>query len=185
MENATIKFRLSKKEFFWLSIYSQLKTIGLVALVGAVLGFIGLLIYAFSRLSPAIDVQSYYKNAILLGIYVLTAGAVYALCVIIYYAVRLGIYSKKDPAFFDERLITIEKDRAVISYSDNKIDVIKWGQYKIHLENKKYLILKSDMSSFVIKKDILSPNDLDWLKQNLKEQNLIEYRKILEQKRKR
>lgn len=184
MENATIKFKLSKKEFFWLSIYSQLKTIGLVALVGAVLGFIGLLIYAFSRLSPTIDVKSYYSNAILLGIYILTAGAVYALCVIIFYAIRLAVYVKNDPEFFDERLITIEKERAIITYGDNKKDVIKWGQYKIHLENKKYIILKSDMSSFVIKKDILSYDDLEWLKQNLKEQNIIEYRKILEQKRK-
>ncbi|HEY8444233.1 MAG TPA: hypothetical protein VIL24_05490 [Clostridia bacterium] len=185
MENTTIKFKLSKRELFWLSLYSQIKTVLLIAMVAVVLLVIGLLIFAFGRLTPAVNLRSYYANAILLSVYILIAGAAYTLCAVIYYAIKIAVLSKKDPAVFDERLISIEKDRAVITYSDNKKDIIKWGQYKIHLENKKYLFLKSDISGFIIKKDILSPQDLEWLKQNLKEQNHIEYRKTLEAKRKR
>ncbi|HEY8423557.1 MAG TPA: hypothetical protein VIL23_02215 [Clostridia bacterium] len=185
MENTTIKFTLSKKELFWLNILGHIKTLLIVAFISAMLAFIGFLIFVFSRLMPALNAQNYIQNAFLLAVYVITADVIYALLVVIYALIRLAVYSKKDPVMFKERQVLIEKDRAIITYSDNKKDVVKWGQYKINFENNKYLILKSDLNTFIIKKESMQPKDLEWLKNNLKEQNLIEYRKMVEAKRKR
>lgn len=185
MENTNIKFTLSKKELFWLNIISHIKTVVIVLVIGGILGIIGLMIFALDRLMPAVDWQSLTQNAWVLSAFVCVAGLIYALGVILFWAIRLLVMSKTSPEIFDQRLIIIEKDRAIISYSNNNKDIIKWGQFKIHYENPKYLILKSDINTFILKKEVLSPQDLVWLKQNLKEQNLIEYRKMLEAKRKR
>jgi hypothetical protein len=115
----------------------------------------------------------------------LGSGAIYGLGVMIFSGIRVLVYSKNGSTMFDERIIAIEKERAIVLYADDKKEIIKWGQYKIHFENQKYMILKSDINTFILKKNALSSQDLTWLKQNLKEQNIIEYRKKIQAKRNR
>ncbi|HHW90248.1 MAG TPA: hypothetical protein GX745_05030 [Clostridiales bacterium] len=185
MENAVIKFTLSKKELFWLYILAYIKTAIVALVVGVVLGFVGLMVYALDSFTPAVDWQNYYQNAFLLSLLTLGAGAIYGLGVMIFSGIRVLAYSKNGSTMFDERIIAIEKERAIVLYADDKKEIIKWGQYKIHFENQKYMILKSDINTFILKKNALSSQDLTWLKQNLKEQNIIEYRKKIQAKRNR
>lgn len=184
MENAEIKFALSKKELFWLYTLAYIKTAIVILAAGVVLGFIGLMVFALDRLTPVVDWQNYYQNLYLLSVLTLGAGVIYGLGVMAFSGMRV-LATKKGPAMFGQRIISIEQERAVVSYADGKKDIIKWGQYKIHFENQKYMILKSDINTFILKKEAFSPQDLNWLKQNLKEQNINEYRKKIQAKRNR
>src|SRR5690606_19607445 len=120
MENAVIKFTLSKKELFWLYILAYIKTAIVALVVGVVLGFVGLMVYALDSFTPAVDWQNYYQNAFLLSLLTLGAGAIYGLGVMIFSGIRVLAYSKNGSTMFDERIIAIEKERAIVLYADDK-----------------------------------------------------------------
>lgn len=186
MEKLNVKFTLSAKEMFYINIYSAIKTTVLVLILGAVLSLISGMLFELDKVITIFSFANYYKGLLTLGLLVIGAGLAYLLLVIIYTGIKILISVKKDRYILDERIISIDEEKGIILYSDGKKEGVKWGQYKIYLENQKYLVLRDDVYNiFILKKEVFSPQDMDWFKKNLKEQNLIEYRKKLEAKRNR
>lgn len=186
MEKLTVKFSLSPKEMFFINIYSSIKTTLVTLMVGVVLGLISAMLFGFDRVLIAIDWKNYYQGVFVLSMLVIGAGLIYQLGIIIFFGIRVLIYSKKESYILDERIISIDEEKGIVLYSDDKKEGFKWGHYKFYFENQKYLVLRNEINKlFILKKQVLSPDELNWFKQNLKTQNIIEYRKKMEAKRRR
>ena len=186
MEKLTVKFSLSPKEMFFINIYSSIKTTLIVFMLGAVLSVVSAMLFGFNQAVTIVNWKNYYEGIFILSMMVIGAGLVYQLGIMIFAGIRVLIYSKKDSYMLDERIISIDEEKGIILYSDDRKEGVKWGHYKFYFENQKYLVLRDDVNKmFILKKEALSPEELQWFKQNHKTQIMIEYRKKLEAKRRR
>lgn len=186
MEKLNVRFSLSPKELFFINIYSSLKTVIVVFMLGAVLGVISAMLYGFDKVMLAVDWENYYKGIFVLSILVIGAGLIFQLLTDLIAGVKILIYKKSNRAMFDECIISIDEEKGIVLYSDDKKEGVKWGHYKIFFETNKYLVLRDDVNKmFVLKKGVVSADELKWFKQNLKNQNMIEYRKKMEARRNR
>lgn len=185
MEKLVVKFSLSAKEMFVINLLASIRTVFLIFLVGVLLAGTALIMYAAQSLIKLLDMGEVTLSLTKMSIYVIVAAFVYAIGILIYASIRTLIYTKKDRKALDERLISIEEESAVVLYSDDTKEKVVWGNCKNHYENKRYLILRDEknIKNLILKKSAFSSEEIDWLKKNLKTQQILEYRRKIEAKR--
>ena len=186
MEKLKIKFSISPKELFFINVFSSIKTMVIVLILGGILGLVSAMVYGADQVLHTVNWKNYYEGIFVLSMLIIGAGLAYQLITDVFVLIKILINKKSNPTMFGQRIITIDEEKGIILYSDDKKDGVKWGYYKFFYETKKYLVLRNDVNNmFFLKKAALSAEELKWFMQNLKTQNLIEYRKKMEARRNR
>lgn len=182
-KEVTVKFIITKKEFFWLNIMASLKTI---IFFTSLIGVLAAAIVFFYVLEKTINPNIQALRKLLITIISIGAGLefFYLAGLFLMAWLRVNQMQKTDKAYFEQSTLKINETEAQFIYSESLTTTMPWASYYLKYENKNYMIFSDDVQIQAIKKEGLTQEQIDWIKENQKLQQELAFKKRLEERKK-